>query len=106
MKITRRKFLISAANSCLIYAIKFVPGAGQQNLVRETISFDDISVCIAKDFDFDYREWIVFDIMGNVTIFTNRMELGQGLKTVLTAVVTQALDIPSEKLTLIMGDTD
>ena len=106
MKMTRRQFLVSLGNSCLFYAINFVPGAGQQNIVQETIPFGDDFVCIAEDLDFDYREWIVFDPRGNVTIFTNRMELGQGLKTVLTAIVTQALDIPSEKLTLVMGDTN
>jgi isoquinoline 1-oxidoreductase len=106
MKMTRRQFLVSLGNSCLIYTIKFVPGAGQQNIVQETLNFDDISVCVDLDFDFDYREWIVFDQNGNVTIFTNRMELGQGLKTVLTSIVTYALDISTEKLTIVMGDTE
>jgi isoquinoline 1-oxidoreductase len=106
MKMTRRQFIVTMGNSCLIYAISFIPGAGQQNTIQETIPLDDDFICLAMESDFDYREWIVFDTNGNVTIFTNRMELGQGLKTVLTAVVTQALDISSEKLTIVMGDTN
>jgi nicotinate dehydrogenase subunit B len=106
MKLTRRQFLASIGNACLVYAIKFSPGSGQRSIIQEPVPFDDEYTCMAFDWSIDYREWIVFDQSGNVSIFTNRMELGQGLTTVLTALVTQALDIPREKLTVVLGDTD
>jgi isoquinoline 1-oxidoreductase len=64
------------------------------------------AVCKAVLTDIDYVQWIVFGPDGSVSVFTNRTELGQGLKTVIAAVVTQGLDISLEKLTVVQGDTD
>ncbi len=107
MSMSRRQFLETLGHSYLLYAFRFAPGAGvlteQQKYLRDdTEDFE----CMSISPDINFRDWIVFDGSGNVTIFTGRTELGQGLKTVLTAIVTQGLEIPIEKLTVIMGDTD
>jgi len=107
MSITRREFLKSLGNSYLLYAISFVPGIGKPQIQYETAPEDvqDIE-CRAYELSYDYRECIVFDEKGHVTLFCGRTELGQGITTVLTALVTQGLDIPQEKLTVILGNTD
>jgi len=107
MTLTRREFLKSLGNSYLLYAISFVPGIGKPQVYYETAPDDvqDIE-CRAYDFNYEYRDCIVFDEQGHVTLFCGRTELGQGITTVLTALVTQGLDISIEQLTVILGNTD
>jgi len=104
---SRRKFLETLGHSYLLYAFRFTPGAGTPTIHQDP-SRDDTQdfECMSISPDIDFRDWIVFDENNNVTIFTGRTELGQGLKTVLTAIVTQGLEIPMERLTVMMGDTD
>ncbi len=106
-KFTRRQFLSSLGSSCLVYAFRFTPGSGTQSIYREPLPAapEDVE-CEASILEIDYRDWIIFDEKGNVTIFTGRTELGQGLKTVLVALVTQGLEIPGNKLKVVMGNTD
>ena len=107
MKLTRRQFLSSLGSSCLVYAFRFSPGSGTQSIYREPLpAAPEDAECEAVVPDIDYRDWIIFDEKGNVTIFTGRTELGQGLKTVLVALVTQGLDIPGNKLRVVIGNTD
>ncbi len=107
MSMTRRQFLAIMGGSGLLYAFRFAPGAGKRMIQYNSLPIDlDDPNCLAVMVDINYEDWIVFDQEGNVTIFTGRTELGQGLKTVLTAIVTQGLDIPSSKLTVIQGDTE
>ncbi|MCP4708796.1 MAG: molybdopterin-dependent oxidoreductase, partial [Planctomycetes bacterium] len=63
-------------------------------------------ICKPSFNDTDYSNWIIIDPGNKVRVFTGRTELGQGLKTVITATVTQGLDIPMEALSVIQGDTD
>lgn len=105
--LTRREFLRSLGDSCLIYAFCFVPGIGKPQIYYESQPEDIEEIeCRAADLEVEYRESIVFDGNGNVSLFCGRTELGQGLATVLTALVTQGLEISREQLTVILGDTD
>lgn len=107
MTITRREFLKSLGNSYLLYAISFVPGIGKPQLHYETAPEDiQIIECRPYELSYNYHESIVFDEKGHVTVLCGRTELGQGITTVLTALVTQGLDIPHEHLTVILGNTD
>jgi len=91
----------------LLYAVRFVHGIGPQDQTYEVFPLDvGDDECVAAILDIDYSEWIAFGPGGNVNIFTNRTELGQGLKTVLTAIVTQGLEIQQGQLTVVQGDTD
>ncbi len=104
---SRRQFLASLGGAGLFYAVRFSPGVSAQTGPYERIPMDlGDAVCKAVLTDTDYTEWIVFGPDDSVSVFTNRTELGQGLKTVITAVVTQGLDISLEKLTVVQGDTD
>lgn len=107
MSITRREFLASLGGTGLFFAFRFVPGTSTQTGSFESIPVDsDTAVCKPQDLFFNYRQWIVFGRENKVSVFTGRTELGQGLKTVITAVVTQGLDISQEDLTVVQGDTD
>jgi isoquinoline 1-oxidoreductase len=104
---TRRQFLASLGGTGLVYALRFVPGAGAQTVSYGAIPVDDdVHGCTAEYIPIDYAEWIVFGPDNQVSVFTGRTELGQGLKTVITAIVTQGLDITQEQLTVVQGDTD
>lgn len=103
---TRRQFLASVGGAGLIFAIDISvegkPYPDSFGSVQDEVEPE----CIADYTDTDYTNWIVFEPGGRVSVFTGRTELGQGLKTVITATVTQGLDIEPENLTIVQGDTD
>lgn len=50
--------------------------------------------------------WIRVDASGQVTVFTGKAELGQGIKTALVQVAAEELDLEPAALHLITADTD
>ncbi|MEE4271302.1 MAG: molybdopterin cofactor-binding domain-containing protein [Thermoanaerobaculales bacterium] len=54
----------------------------------------------------DYTEWLFIHADSSVTVHTGRIDMGQGLKTVLSNLVSQGLQIAPEKVTIVLGDTD
>jgi isoquinoline 1-oxidoreductase len=107
MSITRRQFLATLGGTGLVYALRFVPETHAQTTSFGGIPADDDDYgCRAEYIDIDYTEWIVFGPDDRVSVFTGRTELGQGLKTVITAIVTQGLEISQEQLTVVQGDTE
>ncbi|MCK4766271.1 MAG: xanthine dehydrogenase family protein molybdopterin-binding subunit [Candidatus Aminicenantes bacterium] len=107
MSMTRRQFIASLGGTGLFYAFRFSPKSGEQSAHFESLPEDPgPDTCAADATDIDYSEWVAFGADGKVSVYTGRTELGQGLKTVITAIVTQALEIEQNKLTVVMGDTD
>lgn len=49
--------------------------------------------------------WIRIDASGNVTVFTGKVELGQGIKTALRQVAAEELEVGLDRVTLITADT-
>jgi CO/xanthine dehydrogenase Mo-binding subunit len=49
--------------------------------------------------------WLEIDAGGNITVYSGKVELGTGLRTSLTQIVAEELDVPFERVTMIMGDT-
>lgn len=49
--------------------------------------------------------WIRVDANGAITVFTGKAELGQGIRTAITQVAAEELEVPFESLTLITADT-
>jgi len=49
--------------------------------------------------------WIRVDGDGQVTVFTGKAELGQGIKTALVQVAAEELDLPPASLRLVTADT-
>ncbi|QNL50931.1 xanthine dehydrogenase family protein molybdopterin-binding subunit [Olivibacter sp. SDN3] len=49
--------------------------------------------------------WIRLDTTGFVTIFTGKMELGQGIKTALKQIAAEELDVSIERVRIVIADT-
>ncbi len=53
----------------------------------------------------DYTDWLFIHKDGSVTAHTGRVDMGQGLMTVMSNIISQGLQIPPDKVELVMGDT-
>ncbi|HEY2132075.1 MAG TPA: molybdopterin cofactor-binding domain-containing protein [Acetobacteraceae bacterium] len=49
--------------------------------------------------------WIKVGPNGSVTVFTGKVELGQGIKTALLQVAAEQLDVPPERIEMVTADT-
>ncbi|KAA0990104.1 xanthine dehydrogenase family protein molybdopterin-binding subunit [Dyadobacter aurulentus] len=49
--------------------------------------------------------WIRFDADGKLTVITGKMELGQGIRTALMQMAAEELDIPMNRVRIIIADT-
>jgi nicotinate dehydrogenase subunit B len=49
--------------------------------------------------------WIRIGINGNATVFTGKVELGQGIVTALAQIAAEELDLPLSRVKMISGDT-
>jgi nicotinate dehydrogenase subunit B len=102
MPFTRRTFL-ELVGGGLAYAFSFSCTGGDGELTAISIEGLEAGVDLHHE---GYTEWLFIGRDGSVTAHTGRTELGQGLKTVLSNIISQALDVPASKLTLILGDTE
>ena len=50
--------------------------------------------------------WIRIDANGAITVFTGKVELGQGVKTALQQVAAEELVVPFERITMVTADTE
>ena len=50
--------------------------------------------------------WLHIDGKGQVTVYTGKVEFGQGIRTSLTQHVAEELRAPVESIRLVMGDTE
>ena len=91
LEVTRREFIASAG--ALLIAVS-VPGlATAQSLPR--------SVRANRDLD----TWLRIDADGTVTVFSGKVELGQGIRTALAQVVADELDVSIDRLRMATVDT-
>jgi isoquinoline 1-oxidoreductase len=49
--------------------------------------------------------WIHIGEAGNITIYTGKAEVGQNIRTSLAQIVAEELEVPMEKIDMILGDT-
>jgi nicotinate dehydrogenase subunit B len=49
--------------------------------------------------------WLRINPDGTVTVFTGKVELGQGILTALSQIAAEELDVPLARVTMISGDT-
>jgi CO/xanthine dehydrogenase Mo-binding subunit len=49
--------------------------------------------------------WIRIKADGTATVFTGKVELGQGIVTALAQIAAEELDLPLDRITMISGDT-
>lgn len=60
----------------------------------------------ARSLTKDYNAFLQIAEDGTVTCFTGKIEMGQGIITSLPQMMADELNIPLEKVKLVMGDTD
>jgi len=49
--------------------------------------------------------WLSLDKTGDVTLYAGKVELGTGVQTALAQLVAEELDVPIERVKVLMGDT-
>src|SRR5271163_86697 len=49
--------------------------------------------------------FLAIDRHGNVTVFSGKVDLGTGVRTALTQIVAEELDVPMASVNVIQGDT-
>src|SRR5262245_2404701 len=50
-------------------------------------------------------DWIAIEPDGAITAFSGKVELGTGVRTALAQIVAEELDVPFERVHMVMGDT-
>jgi nicotinate dehydrogenase subunit B len=50
-------------------------------------------------------DWLAIEIDGTVTAFSGKVELGTGVRTALAQIVAEELEVPLERVKMVMGDT-
>jgi len=50
-------------------------------------------------------DWIAIEPDGTITAFSGKVELGTGVRTALAQIVAEELDVPVERVLMVMGDT-
>ncbi len=50
-------------------------------------------------------DWLKIEPDGTVTAFSGKVELGTGVRTALAQIVAEELDVPFERVHMVMGDT-
>jgi len=54
----------------------------------------------------DYNAFLQIAGDGTVKCFTGKIEMGQGIITALAQMMADELNVPFERITMVMGDTD
>ena len=49
--------------------------------------------------------WVRFDADRTVTVFSGKVELGQGIETAMAQIAAEELDVPLDRVALVAGDT-
>jgi nicotinate dehydrogenase subunit B len=51
------------------------------------------------------ESWLRINADGSATVFTGKVELGQGILTALRQIAAEELDLPLDRITMVSGDT-
>jgi nicotinate dehydrogenase subunit B len=89
MKLTRREILHGAGALIVTFALPF-RAEGQAKLEGPFASLDG---------------WLAVAGTGDVTAHCGKVELGTGVRTALAQLIADELDVPFERVSLVMGDT-
>src|SRR5437879_9271642 len=90
---TRREFVKGALLVTFGLAAGIAPARAQRLAAAKTVAVDEVDGFLAIAAD------------GNVTVYSGKVDLGTGLRTALTQIAAEELDLPIERVTVIQGDT-
>lgn len=105
MVISRRDFLAGVGGVGISYAVQIGCG-GDPAVVEPGPVSEEPPLRSPDNPGIDYRQWLVVEPDSSVTAYTCRVEIGQGLKTALYNVLSQGMELPMEKVRVVMGDTE
>ena len=91
LQVTRREFF--AGTGALLIAVSVPSVATAQSLPRSLRDNRDLDT------------WLRIDAGGTVTVFSGKVELGQGIRTALAQVVADELDVSIDRLRMATVDT-
>src|SRR4030095_15120254 len=74
-----------------------VKAAGRTGSARR-----EAALCEVSDW---LDDWIAIEPDGTITAFSGKVELGTGVRTSLAQIVAEELDVPLERVHMVMGDT-
>uniref|UniRef100_UPI00131E60A0 molybdopterin cofactor-binding domain-containing protein n=1 Tax=Beijerinckia sp. L45 TaxID=1641855 RepID=UPI00131E60A0 len=92
--IDRRSFLASTGS--LVVAFALPPAASLADPLAPP------SKTVAPD---QVDGFIAIDAKGLVTLYSGKVDLGTGVRTAMTQIVAEELDVPMDRVTVIQGDT-
>src|SRR3954449_10366700 len=95
MEITRRDFI--KASGSLVVSVAF-PGAAGIALSQGVSGKPPLT---PDQLD----SWIAILPDGSVTAFFGKMDMGQGVDVAIAQMVAEELDVPFERVNVVMGDT-
>jgi nicotinate dehydrogenase subunit B len=101
--VTRRSLLMGAGALVVSFTLSPASLAQQAAETPSTGAAPKLPGSLAADPFLD--SWIRVDPDGVVTVFTGKAELGQGIKTALLQVAAEELDLPVDRVTIVMADT-
>jgi len=100
---TRRDFL--KAGGALVVSFS-VPGCAVDNAARTAAALPAAGAAWPASIDGDALDsWLRIGADGSVTASVGKIEAGMGISTAFTQVVAEELDVPIDRVTLVMGDT-
>jgi nicotinate dehydrogenase subunit B len=91
---TRRDFLGGALVVSFGLAGGITLGRAQQAAVAKTVLAEEVDGFLAIGAD------------GKVTVYSGKVDLGTGVRTALTQIVAEELDLPIDRINVIQGDTE
>jgi isoquinoline 1-oxidoreductase len=101
---TRRDFLKSAGNGLVVVLV--APRLSSFASLGESAELShDAGAADPKNTD-QIAAWLHVDEQGAVTVYTGKVEFGQGIRTSLAQHVAEELRAPVESIRLVMGDTE
>lgn len=104
MPLTRRTFL-ELLGASTAFAVTYSCSKAAPEPAEPAAMPVEVAGSKAKLYYADYTDWLLIHPDGSVTAHTGRVELGQGLTTVLSNIISQGLQLPPEAVKLVMGDT-
>ncbi|MCX6260932.1 MAG: molybdopterin-dependent oxidoreductase [Bacteroidia bacterium] len=72
----------------------------------DIFNLSDLAVPQGRSLPKDYNAFLQIAEDGTVSCFTGKIEMGQGAITSLTQIMADELNVPLEKVKMVMGDTD
>jgi nicotinate dehydrogenase subunit B len=92
---TRRDFLKTAGSLIVTFTLAdgVLPAEAQGTGETKAVAPDEVDAFLSINTE------------SHVTVYTGKVDLGTGLRTALTQIAAEELDVPSERVTILQGDT-